>query len=133
MLHRNRPVIAMAVLASLAFAAPVAGAAAAKFILGGPNTAPSTTTIQMAGPGAVVSLQNTGSGSTSAGLDIAVSAGRTPITVSPGAGKATNLDADSVDGHDASDFVQGPAEGWHLIGAAGEPAWGRITLTSLDP
>ena len=133
MLQRNRAVIAMAFVAVLASAGPVAGAAAAKFILGAVNTAAATTTVQMAAPGAVLNLQNSGSG-TATGLNVAVPDGQAPITVNAGAGTATNLDADSLDGHDASDFVQGPAEPWHEVGAAGEPGWGRFSLVSYpDP
>jgi len=130
MLRRNRAIIAFAIVSVLASAGPVAAAAAVKFVLGGINTAATTTTIQTAGSGSVLALQNSGTG---AGLNVTVPAGQPPITVSAGAGTATNLDADRLDGHEASDFVQGPEEGWHLIGTAGEPAWGRPTLTSIDP
>jgi len=119
MSQRHRLVIAIAIAGALASAGPVAAAAAVKFVLGGFNVVSSTTTIQMQGSGAALNVQ--------------VPAGQAPITVSAGAGKATNLDADKLDGHEASDFVLGPVDGWHLIGTAGEPAWGRPTLTSIDP
>lgn len=132
MLQRNRAIVAIAFAGLLASAGPVAAAAAAKFVLGGANSAPSTTTIQMAAPGAVLSLQN--SHASGGGLNVTVPAGRAPITVSAGAGKATNLDADKLDGHDASDFVQGPAEAWHEIASPGEVSWSWFGVTNWgDP
>jgi hypothetical protein len=49
-------------------------------------------------------LSNTGAG---AALGISVGAGKHPIVVNAAAGKATNLDADELDGKGAKDFVQG--------------------------
>jgi hypothetical protein len=128
--RRNRATMAVAIVAAFATSG-TALAATSHFILGGLNTAATTTTIRTAADAAVLSLQNTNAGGSSAsGLSITVPADRPPITVSAGAGKATNLDADSVDGHDAGDFIQGPVEAWHEVGTPGEPAWGRVTLYS---
>ena len=53
-------------------------------------------------------LTTNGNGGTSAkGLGITVPAGRAPITVNLGAGKATNLNADMVDGMDVGVSIAG--------------------------
>lgn len=58
--------------------------------------------------GAVLAVNNTNSAGTSVkGLSIYVPTGRAPITVNPLAGKATNLNADLLDGQDASAFARG--------------------------
>lgn len=99
---RNRAAIVIGLIVALTSSGT---AAAVSIVLGGTNTASATTTIKTAKNVAVLQLTNTnGNGGTSAkGLEITVPAGRAPITVSPGAGKATNLNADMVDGMDASD------------------------------
>jgi hypothetical protein len=132
--RRNRATLAVALVAAFAISGPAA-AAATKFLLGGTNVAGTTTTIQTAADAAVLQLQNSNAtgGTSAGGLAITVPAGRAPLTVNAGAGKATNLDADKLDGHDAGDFVLDPADGWHEIGTASEPAWGRPTLTSIEP
>jgi hypothetical protein len=48
-----------------------------------------------------LAVQNQGTG---AGLSIQVSAGKAPIYVAPGAGKAVNLNSDLLDGKDSSSF-----------------------------
>jgi hypothetical protein len=105
---RNRS----AIVIGLAVALTSAGtAAAAAVVLGGINTSSSTTTFKSGKNGAVIQITNTnGNGGRSAkGLGITVPAGRAPITVNAGAGKATNLNADMVDNMDASAFL--PAAG----------------------
>jgi hypothetical protein len=128
---RNRVLIGLAAIAVLASAGPVGAAAASKFILGGFNASTSTTSIQSSSGGSVLALQNSNASGT--GLSVTVPAGQAPITVNSDAGTATNLDADTVDGDHASDFIRGPVEAWHLVGTSGEPGWGRPTLTSIDP
>jgi hypothetical protein len=50
-----------------------------------------------------------------AALGLQVNAGKAPLTVSAGAGKATNLDADKLDGQDASAFA--PVSGFNAAKA----------------
>jgi hypothetical protein len=75
--------------------------------------------------GSVLQVTNTNAtGGTSArGLAIAVPAGRAPIVVGATAGKATNLNADKLDGIDSTGFVRKTSTTWHEIGAAGQPAF----------
>jgi hypothetical protein len=56
-------------------------------------------------PGANLKIQNNGTNSQSTALELQVVQDAHPLTVNPGAGKATNLDADKVDGQEASSFV----------------------------
>lgn len=57
------------------------------------------------GIGAVLKVVNSGPGVARRGIDINVPTGQPPITVSPGAGKASGLDADRLDGKDRIDFM----------------------------
>ena len=136
---RNSRTIVFAVLVALLSSGTAA--AASYLVLSSTNTASTTTTLKSAVNGTVLSIQNTNStGGTSArGLSITVPAGRAPIVVSSTSGKATNLNADKLDGIDSSGFVRGPAEAWHEVGAAGnapftctpadvsQPCWGNFT------
>lgn len=97
--------------------------AASYLALGGTNTATKTTTLRTAANAAVLQVTGTGTGSATRGIGISVPAGRAPITVNSGAGKATNLNADKLDGIDATGFVRGPVEAWHEVGTAGNPAF----------
>src|SRR5689334_20557798 len=103
-LRRNRGTIAVAVLAALTASGTTM--AASSLVLGVTNTAAAKTTLQSSVNGTVLAVSNTNStGGTSArGIAITVPSGQAPITVSAGAGKATNLNADQVDGHSASSF-----------------------------
>ena len=134
LVHRNRATIAVALVGALASSGTVV--AASHFLIGTTNIASATTTLQTGANAAVLALQNTNDagGSSAQGLSVQVPAGRPPIVVSPGAGTATNLDADTLDGVDSTGFVRGQVEAWHEIGAPGEPGWGRPTITSAgDP
>ena len=103
-LRRNRATIAVAVLAAITASGTTM--AASSLLLGTTNPAAAKTTLSSSVNNAVLSIQNTNAtgGASSRGLSIVVPSGRPPITVSTGAGKATNLDADKVDGHSASSF-----------------------------
>ena len=120
-LRRNRTTIAVAVAVALS-SSGTAMAATALFIAQ-TNTASTTTTLKSAVNGAVFSIQNTNTtGGTSArGLAITVPSGRPPITVSSTAGKATNLNADKLDGIDSTSFFKGPVAAWREVGASGQP------------
>lgn len=57
--------------------------------------------------GAMLEIGNSSSEFDDPALRLRVQAGRPPLEVSAGAGKATNLDADKLDGKDASEFANG--------------------------
>ncbi len=73
----------------------------AVFNLGKTNRVNAQSTLKgsTASSGRTLQLTNTGAGS---GLGITVRAGRSPIVVNAGAGKAKNLDADKLDGIDST-------------------------------
>jgi hypothetical protein len=121
--RRNRTTMAIALTAVLASTG--SAAAASYLVLSTSNTATTTTTLKSAVNGAVLSLQNknTTGGTSARGLSITVPAGRPPIVVNSTAGKATNLNADRLDGIDSTGFVRGPVEAWHEVGATGQPGF----------
>ena len=82
-------------------------AAAVSVVLGGINTSSNVTTFRSSRNGTVLQVTNNNAngGSSARGLGITVPAGRAPIAVNAGAGKATNLNADMLDGMDASAFL----------------------------
>jgi hypothetical protein len=57
------------------------------------------------GKGPVLDIKNTNLASNSRGVNIEVAPGQVPITVVPGAGKASNLNVDQLDGKDQQDFL----------------------------
>ena len=57
------------------------------------------------GIGPVLDVQNTAAGFAARGVDITVPAGKPPIAVNADAGKASNLDADRLDGKTEEDFL----------------------------
>lgn len=82
--------------------------------------------------GPALKVVNRGGGNKRA-VDIQVDAGQSPIGVSPDAGKATNLNADKLDGRDEVDFLPS-----RLYGNTTGPIKGRdgdgktVLLTALD-
>lgn len=106
-LAHHRVTIAVAVAVSIVSSGTVA--AVSYVVLGASNTAATTTTLKSAVNGAVLQVTNTNTaGGTSAkGIGITVPAGRAPISVNSTAGKATNLDADKLDGLDSTKFARG--------------------------
>ncbi len=56
---------------------------------------------------ALLRVDNNSAGANATALNLRVERGRAPMTVSAGAGKATNLDADEVDGRGAGAFFSG--------------------------
>jgi hypothetical protein len=102
----------------LGVASAAFGANNDNFILGVLNSATDTTKLNgnvSGGPALQVSNPNTAAGSR--GLQVNVAEGKPPILVNPTAGKATNLNADKLDG---KDFTSEP---WHEVGTTGEPAF----------
>src|SRR5215472_7400189 len=72
------------------------------FNLGQTNRVNAQTTLRGSVNGRSLQLTNTGSGPA---LGITVGAGKAPLVVSAKAGKAINLNADKLDGHDSSYFA----------------------------
>ena len=104
---RQRVTVVIALMAVLSSAGTAA--AVSYLVLGKVNTASATTTLKSGVNGAVLQLTNTNTsgGVNVRGLGITVPAGRAPLTVSPGAGKATNLNADMLDGIDSAALARG--------------------------
>jgi hypothetical protein len=77
-------------------------------VLGQSNSATSATSLSapVAG-GKSLALSNTSTTGGSTALNLSVAPGHAPLTVSPGAGKVGNLNADKLDGVDSSGFMQG--------------------------
>ena len=120
---RNARTIAVAI--GVALVSSSTAAAASYLALSSSNTATRTTTLRSSTNAAVLQVSNTNSsGGTSAkGIVITVPSGRAPLSVNPGAGKATNLNADKLDGIDSTGFVRGPVQAWREIGTTGNPAF----------
>jgi hypothetical protein len=121
LVSRNRAAIAVGI--AIAVLSSGTAAAVSYIVLGTTNTAGTTTTLRSSVNGTVLQISNTNStGGTSAkGIGITAPAGRAPIVVNSTAGKATNLNADKLDGIDSTGFVRRPVEGWHEVGTAGQP------------
>jgi hypothetical protein len=83
-------------------ATAVAGGVAKSFLLGRTNTASHQSTLSGAVKAGNLRIVNKAKGPA---LRLAVPKGSAPLVVSPGAGKAANLNADKLDGLDASAFA----------------------------
>jgi hypothetical protein len=83
------------------------GANGTAWLLGRNNSATSTTQLGGASGanGAMVDITNNNAGTDDTALSLNVQSGEPPLTVKSGAGKATNLNADELDGKDSSTFV----------------------------
>jgi hypothetical protein len=94
------------------------------FNLGKTNTVNAQSTLKGATAAKNLQITNTGSGG---GLGISVRAGKAPIVVNASAGKATNLNADKLDGIHSSQlkFIQLPLASAHIAdGAFFDTGWG---------
>lgn len=102
-------------------AASALGATGGDFILGKGNSAGATTKLTSSLAGATLQLVNNGSGTA---LSLSVPSGKAPLKVSPTAGKATNLNADELDGKDSTDFLssQSSSETYDVVGQCSVPA-----------
>ena len=88
----------------LASAAAMAGTGVgAVFNLGKTNKVNAQSALTGSTSSKTLQLTNSGTG---AGVGISVAAGKAPITVNANAGKATNLNADELDGVDSAGFVK---------------------------
>jgi hypothetical protein len=103
-------VVGLAVMLSGVFGAASIGLAAdgEPFLLGKQNVARAVSTLVKRGPGPALSLK--------------VGSGQAPLAVNSPE-KVTNLNADSLDGKDASEFAAARAEEWHEVGTPGEPGF----------
>ncbi len=81
------------------------GATGAKFILGQPNSAETTTSLVSTLTDATKSALSVTNKSGGPALSLGVLSGKAPIEVSATAGTATNLSADKLDGKDSTDFL----------------------------
>jgi hypothetical protein len=111
-LHAFRPSPA-AVIAVLALFLSLAGAGVAatggNFILGQANTAGAKTALTAGINDKALAVTNTNTGANAGALSLTVASGKPPIVVSSGAGKATGLNADKLDGIDSNALVRGTA------------------------
>lgn len=77
------------------------------FKLGRLNAVDAVTQLAGKSAGAMLRLDNNSSAKNSRALSLEVQPGKAPLSVNASAGKATNLDADNVDGQSASAFFSG--------------------------
>src|SRR4051794_21160073 len=105
-LARHRSTVLIAVMVALSSSGTAA--AVSYVVLGGSNHAATTTALTSGVNGPVLKLtnMNASNGANAGGLAITVPAGRAPMTVNSGV-KVTNLNADKLDGIDASQFARG--------------------------
>jgi hypothetical protein len=106
-------VFGLALMLALVFgmATMALGATGTNFILGKGNSAGATTQLTSAVAGPVLKLVNNGTSTAATALNLSVPSGRAPMTVNASAGKATNLNADKVDGSDGQLWAQINADG----------------------
>jgi hypothetical protein len=104
--RRKVTVLAVVVAFTVGTASTALAANGGNFILGvltNSATAITKLTGNVAGPSLQIVNPNTGVAARA--LDLQVAPGQPPLTVNPMAGKATNLNADKVDGKDSTAFV----------------------------
>jgi hypothetical protein len=111
--------VGLSVILALVFgAATVAlGATGGNFILGKANSAGATTKLTSSVAGATLQLVNNGTGTA---LNLSVPTGKAPLTVNSTAGKATNPNADKLDGMNSTGFLS--SETYNVVGGRTVPA-----------
>jgi FlaG/FlaF family flagellin (archaellin) len=115
-IHRPSAAIMIALLALFVALSGVGLAATGgTFILGKSNSADSATSLSAGIGNKALQVSNTSTSSGASALGLTVAAGHAPLTVNSGAGKAANLNADLLDGNNASAFVQagGQTQLWY--------------------
>jgi hypothetical protein len=125
--------LGLAVLLAVLFgvATTALGATGGNFILGKGNSAGATTKLTSAA-GTTLQLINNGTAAAATALNLTVPSGKAPLRVNATAGKATNLNADKVDGFEGASFVQGggtASQGKEAIPAGDN----RTVLTTSNP
>jgi hypothetical protein len=110
--RRPSPSLAISVIALfIALGGTTYAATGGNFILGQTNMAGNQTKLTASvssatpGGGKVLQLTNPSTASGAQGLGITVGANKVPIVVNSSAGKATNLNADKLDGFDSTGFL----------------------------
>jgi hypothetical protein len=95
------------------------------FILGEGNVATAITKLAGAAgvDGPMLQIRNNNADPNDTALDLKVQTGEAPMRVNSDT-KVANLNADMVDGQDASQLATNTSEEWHEIGAPGEPTFG---------
>lgn len=131
-----RPSPSMAVsLLALIIALGGAGVAANgdNFILGATNQATLTSSFATSVNSKGVQIINGSTGTDATALGLFVAAGKPPFTVNSSS-KVEGLNADFLDGTNASSFVRTSGEGWHYVGDAGNVAflngWSNFDTTT---
>ena len=105
LLHRGATVAAIVVVLAVGGSAALAGTGiGATFNLGQVNRVDALSTLTGTFDGKMLLVKNNGTGASAAGIGITVPAGKAPLAVNGTAGKATNLNADRLDGKNAIDF-----------------------------
>jgi hypothetical protein len=92
------------------------------FHLGHSNTASAISILVGSVSGPSLRIHNNSTNTAATALALQVERGKSPMKVNS-ATKVTNLNADKLDGKDSSAFAPAQAEGWHEVGASGEPAF----------
>jgi len=110
--------VGLAVVLALVFGVATAalGTPVSTFKLGQINTSKAISTLVGAVPGSNLKIENTGTGANATALELKVDEGNAPLAVNADAGKATNLDADKLDGQDSTVIGR---ELWAFIGPSG--------------
>jgi hypothetical protein len=107
---RHRPSLGTLLGATALFVAlggPTYAATGKAFILGQANGANRQTRLAAPVNNPTFKVVNKKAGARSAGIAVQVAPGKPPLVVNAAAGKATNLNADLLDGLDATAFVRG--------------------------
>jgi hypothetical protein len=108
MARATSTIVGLAIMLALVLGVASAGlgATGGNFILGNANSAGAVSklTASIANPALQLVNQSTASGATALGLNVA--SGKPPLKVNATAGKATNLNADRLDGLDSSRLAQ---------------------------
>lgn len=84
------------------------------------------------GIGPVLKVENTGGGFATRGIDITVPAGQSPINVPEDAGRASNLNADELDGKTEEDFLSASRIYSKTALKTGPGGGGTVNFTALD-
>jgi len=123
MFRRPSPAIIISLLALfIALGGAGYSATGGNFILGRANSASSQTSLLAPFNGTSLVIRNTATFVGASALRLSVAAGHQPLIVTTRT-RVANLNVDLLDGLDSTAFVRSAQEGWHYVGAPGEPAF----------